>query len=416
MLSVAYERRARAKKVRLALGLVLVLTGACRMYRPCTTASECEPGDACLATSPEPGAERYCGRSAGTDPSTGPTATGIRCARIATQDSGAMSNFGRQVFLRKLGTTVKLLVTETNGTHLFEVGWDGTTGSIAPSTGFPLTGATSNQVYFSSNEILRTFNTGAPTYGTSIDHCTYSGSVLTCDSTRLTAATFSSDTGITLFTNYALYGDGGGNRLQYFDLSTSTGGFCALGGLSYTYLSSSAASTERVVVGLAGQQAMGQAVFASEQIAGTDCQLRKLELGNTLGRITAVATGTDWVFAGGTENIGTTAAVFGSGVSSGVYAAPQPLPALCSTVSCASTDRVALALDGSLLAVGLTDATGLNGRVALLQRRGTDWVAVEGQPMPVAASGFGSAIAVAGEYLAVGAPAADTVYVYRCGP
>lgn len=415
MLSVAYERRARAKKVRLALGLTLMLTGACRSYRPCSTASECEPGDACLAVSPEPGAERYCGRSTGTGPTTDMLTTGIKCARIASQDSQAMSEFGRQIFLRRLAGTLRLLVTETNGVHLFDVGWDGTTGSIAPTPGFPLAGATSNQVYFSSNEILRTFNTGAPSYGTSIDYCAYLGSMFTCANTRLTASSFTSDTGITLFSNYALYGDKT-NKLQYFDLSGSASGTCAIGGLSYTNLSSAAASAERFVVGLAGQQSMGQAVLASAQISGTDCQLRQLELGNTLGSITAVATGTDWVFAGGTEDIGTNAAVFGSSVSAGVYAAPQRLSALCSTVSCASTGRVALALDGDLLAVGLTNDTGLNGRIALLQRQGADWLPVAGQPMPVAASGFGSAVALAGEYLAVSAPAADAVYVYRCAP
>lgn len=409
MLSVAGERITALMAGGLAL--VLALGSGCRGYRTCSTSEDCETGDVCLAARPgEP--VQYCGRKAAPE-----TSSACKQLELLGQVTGG-SFYGRQVLLRRVGADeVVLLGTGSDVADARRFKTDKTTSSIYSDT------AKNGKIFINGDSFLRISINSLMANNTDIN--LYSLSSLPAGistlSNKTDGGTFSSDAGVALFQDYGIFGEGvNDNQLKYFDKSSVTvQAGCSLATLGGRRLTKStfAVSDGRLVLGIYGALGTPSAVYTASQIGdlGTACQLKALDQGTELKNVTAVASWSGGVVAGGLLAGGLAPAVRTWKTGETTPSALSP----CGTKPCPGTTHVALALDGGLLAVGLSgEEQGSGGVVELYQLSGGTWNLLSVNVAPVASreKGFGRAVAVSGEFVAVGAPGSDTAYVYHCVP
>lgn len=407
MLSVAGERITTPNVGRLALVLVLAGVGACRGYRPCSANADCEPADVCLPAR-EGETEQYCGRKSS-------PGTSVACNQLTLlgQSTGG-SSYGRQVLLHRVGADEAVLFGTGSldaDAHRFKS--DKTNSRIYSDA------ATNAKIFLNKNSFLRVSKNAVMATSTDINLYDLSTNLGTPMS-KTDSAPFSSDSGVAMFQDFGIFGDGSNNQLRYFDKSSLTvQAGCDLATKAGHSLvkSSFAASDGQLVLGIYGALGTPSAVFTAKQLSdlSTACRFSPLDQGTQFKNVTAVASWSGGVVAGGLSAGPAAPAVltWKTGETT-----PSPL-SLCSATPCPGKSNVALALDGGLLAVGLASGEqDPNGVVELFQQSSGMWNPLSLSVFPVAGmeKGFGSAVAVAGEFVAVGSPGSNTAYVYRCAP
>ena len=409
MLSVAGERITALMAGGLAL--VLALGGGCRGYRSCGTSADCETGDVCLPARPGESVQ-YCGREAAPE-----TSSACNQLELLGQATGG-SFYGRQVLLRRVSADeVVLLGTGSLDADARRFKTDKTTSLIYSDA------ATNAKIFVGDDLFLRISKNAAMATNTDINLYNLSSLPASIDllSNKTDGGTFSSDAGVALFQDYGIFGDGDNdNQLKYFDKSSVTvQAGCSLASLGGRSLikSTFAVSDGQLVLGIYGALGTPSGVFTASQIGdlGTACRLKALDQDAQFKNVTAVASFGGGVVAGGLSAgvLAPTVLTWKSGETT-----PSSL-SFCSASVCLGKNSVALALDGSLLAVGISSGDqDTSGAVALFQQRSGTWNRLSLSVDPVAGKeqGFGSAVAIAGEFIAVGAPGSATAYVYRCAP
>lgn len=400
------------------LGLLLGLAGGCRGYRPCSGDGECEAGDRCIERPAESGGGKFCGHARGADGGTD-AGTSTPCTKLTPMGmvSGTAS-FGRQVFLGVLDGQLRLVVGGTREVRLYDV-QPSEPATFDEVTGLTALGGTTepNSVAFADGTILRVLS---KTAGVTISVCKWVSGQWQCSSNGAASIQYVGDVTPAINRTAGLIGaaDGAGAQDFYNVENNLAVKACRTG---FTVVGTAfGASSERIAVAVPGSagSVMDQAVQVAE---ASDCVFRSLALPGTalMAKVVAgaVATQGAWLVVGSKGRAAGSSEILMYRATTGVngpFAGPELIP-VCSATGCGQQEVTGLALDGDLLAVGLSGYGAKKGTVEVLRHDASSGWGITAAPLFGSGTGrFGAAVAVAGAYVAVGAPDAGTVSLYRC--
>lgn len=430
MVSIAKDCPVRPAGLRIVAGgvgllaLVLGLLGGCRGYRPCSADGDCETGNRCIERPAASGGGKFCGRVRGADGGTD-AGTSAVCTKLTPlgMKSGTTS-FGRQVFLGVLDGQLRLLVGGTREARLYNV-QPGEPAPFNDVTGLTaLDGTTEpNSVAFADGTILRVLDNSA---GVTISVCKWVSGQWQCSSNGAASIQYVPDVTPAINRTAGIIGAANDMGVQAF---YNVEGNLAVKPCTTTITvagAAFAASSERIAAAVPGsagtseQELKDQAVQVAE---ASDCVFRSLTLpGTALSEKVvagAVATQGAWLVAGTKGTAAGSSEILVYRATTGVngpFAGPEQIP-VCSATGCGRQEVTGLALDGDLLAVGLAGYGAKQGTVEVLRHDASSGWALTATPLFGSGTGrFGAAVAVAGAYVAVGAPDAGTVSLYRCDP